>query len=62
MTDLDNVGGMFQHNLTWGCLEEVALGSGMAESIPSSLSRSSALVEGRVPKAADGSSLLGMLC
>ena len=42
--------------------EEVAIGSGMVKSIPFRPSWSSALVEGRAPKATDGGSLLGMLC
>ena len=42
--------------------EEVAIRSGTAESVPSRLSRSSALVEGKAPKATDGSFLLGVLC
>ena len=42
--------------------EEVAIRSGMAKSVPSRPSGSSALVEGRTPKATDGSFLLDMLC
>ena len=43
-------------------LEEVAIGSGVAESIPSRPSGSSTLVEGRAPRATDDGFLLGMLC
>ena len=42
--------------------EEVATGSGAAKSMPSRPSGSFALVEGGAPKAADSSSLLGVLC
>ena len=42
--------------------EEVAIRWGMAEPVPSRPSGSSALVEGRAPKATEGSFLLGMLC
>ena len=42
--------------------EEVAIGSGMAEFAPSNLSGSSTLMGGGVPKAADGSFFLGVLC
>ena len=42
--------------------EEVAIGSGVAKSVPSRMSGSSTLVEGGVPKATDDSFLLGMLC
>ena len=43
----------------WG---EVAMASGMAGSIPFRPSGFPTMVEGRTPKAADGSFLLGMLC
>ena len=42
--------------------EEMALGLGMVNSVPSGLSRSSAWVECIAPKAADGGFLPGMLC
>ena len=42
--------------------EEVGIRSGMAKSIPSKLSGSSALEEGRAPKDTDGSFLPDMLC
>ena len=45
-----------------GTCEEVAIGSGMAESAPSNLSVSSTLVWGGAPKATDGSLFLGVLC
>ena len=41
---------------------EVAIRSGMAESVHPRLSGSAALVEGRAPKATDGCFLPGMLC
>ena len=45
-----------------GTCEEVAIGLGMTESVPSSLSWSSTLVEGEAPKAVNGSFLLEVLC
>ena len=50
VTDLDNVGGMLQCNPPGDACEVVAMGWGMANSIPSRLSRSSAQVEGRAPR------------
>ena len=55
--------GMFSGITACGdACEEVAIISGKAESIPSRLSGSAALVEGRGSKAADGGFLLSMLC
>ena len=42
--------------------EDIAIESGMAEPVLSRLSRSSTLLEGRAPKAIEGSFHLGMLC
>ena len=55
--------GIFSGTTTCGdACEEVAIGPGMAKSVPFRPSGSAALVEGRAPKAADGSFLLGVLC
>ena len=54
--------GMFSGVTTCGdACEEVAIGSGITESVPSRLSGSAALVEDGAPKATDGSFLLGVL-
>ena len=62
MTDLADARDVFWCDYIWDAFEEVAIKSGMAKSVPSSLSGSADLVEGRAPKAADGDFFPGMLC